>query len=132
MAAHSGQSRKRQAAIAALLVSPTIAHAAASAGISESTLSRWLREDDFQREYRLAQREALSQAIATLQAASGSAVVVLRGAMLDQSATAASRVAAAKVILEFGFRGAEIADLQERLDVVEAQLADLPDGGSRP
>ena len=62
-----------------------------SAGISHSTLSRWLREEGFLGEYRLAQREALPQAIATLQAAAGSAVTVLRAAMLDPTATAASR-----------------------------------------
>jgi cytosine/adenosine deaminase-related metal-dependent hydrolase len=123
MAAHNGQSRKRQAAIAALLGSPTIAHAAQTAGIGESTLLRWLREEGFAREYRLAQREALAQAIATLQAASAAAVTVLRAAMLDQTATAAARIAAARVILEYSFRGAEIADLEERLALIEAQLA---------
>ena len=50
------------------------------------------------------------------------AVTVLRAAMLDQSATPAARVAAARAVLEFGFRGAEIADLEERLAVVEAEL----------
>jgi hypothetical protein len=124
MTVRTGQGRKRSLAIAALLNSPTIAHAAQTAGISQSTLTRWLREEGFLREYRLAQREALSQAIATLEAAAGSAVTVLRAAMLDQNATAASRVAAARVILEFSFRGAEIADLQERLEAIEAQLAE--------
>jgi hypothetical protein len=124
MTVRTGQGRKRTAAIAALLSSPTIAHAAQSAGVSDSTLTRWLREESFARDYRLAQREALSRAIASLQAASGSAVTVLRAAMLDQHATPASRVAAAKVILEFSFRGAEIADLEERLDAIEAQLGE--------
>ena len=124
MTVRTGQGRKRSLAVAALLNSPTIAHAAQTAGISQSTLTRWLREEGFLREYRLAQREALSQAIATLEAAAGSAVTVLRAAMLDQNATADSRVAAARVILEFSFRGAEIADLQERLEAIEAQLAE--------
>jgi hypothetical protein len=123
MTAHSGQSRKREAAIAALLVSPTIAHAAQSAAISESTLTRWLRDEGFLASYRTAQRQALQQAIAALQAAAGVAVTVLRAAMLDQSATPAARVAAARAVLEFGFRGAEIADIEERLAVVEAELA---------
>lgn len=131
MTVRTGQGRKRSLAIAALLSSPTIAHAAASAGVSESTLTRWLREEGFLTEYRLAQREALSLAIATLQAAAGSAVTVLRAAMLDQSATPASRVAAARVILEFSFRGAEIADLEERLALIESQLASAGDGRER-
>ena len=124
MPGHRGQTRKRQQAIACLLSAPTIALAAQNCGISDSTLARWLREEGFLREYRLAQREALSQAIATLQAAAGSAVTVLRAAMLDQTATSASRVAAARVILEFCFRGAEIADFQERLEAIEAQLGE--------
>ena len=51
--------------------------------------------------------------------------------MLDQSATAASRVAAARVVLEFSFRGAEIADLEERLAAVEAQLASAGNDSKR-
>ena len=103
MTVRSGQGRKRMAAIAALLNSPTIGHAAQTAGVSESTLKRWLREEPFLREYRLAQREALGQAIANLQAVAGSAVTVLRAAMLDQRRVRPRRVAAARVILEFSF-----------------------------
>ncbi len=51
--------------------------------------------------------------------------------MLDQTATPASRVAAARVILEFSFRGAEIADLEERLALIESQLASAGDGRER-
>ena len=42
---------------------------------------------------------------------------------LDEIRSAASRVAAARVVLEFSFRGAEMADLEERLEVVESQIA---------
>lgn len=124
MSARTGQGRKRSAAIAALLSAPTIAHAAVVAGISESTLTRWLREEEFRRAYREAQRQALHQAISTLQAAAGTAVTVLRAAMLDQSSSAAARIAAARAVLEFSFRGAELADLEERLAAVEAYLTE--------
>jgi hypothetical protein len=129
MTVRRGQSRKQEAAIAALLIAPTIAHAAQSAGISESTLTRWLRSEAFRHAYQLAQREALSQAIAALAAAAGMAVTVLRAAMLDQSASPAARVTAARAVLEFGFRGAEIADLEERLAIIEAVLAGTGNSG---
>jgi hypothetical protein len=51
--------------------------------------------------------------------------------MLDQSASPASRVAAARVVLEFSFRGAEIADLEERLETIEATLASADGGQGR-
>ena len=121
MTPRSGQARKKSLAIASLLTAPRIADAAAAVGVSESTIDRWLAEPEFRAAYRAAQRQALQQAIGALQA--GSAVTVLRAAMLDQSATAASRVAAARVVLEFSFRGAEMADLEERLEVVESQIA---------
>jgi hypothetical protein len=92
-------------------------------GVSESTIDRWLAEPEFRAAYRAAQRQALQQAIGALQAAAGVAVTVLRAAMLDQSASAASRLGAARAILEFSFRGAEMADLEERLEVVESQIA---------
>ena len=123
MTPRSGQARKKSLAIASLLTAPRIADAAAAVGVSESTIDRWLAEPEFRAAYRAAQRQALQQAIGALQAAAGVAVTVLRAAMLDQSATAASRVAAARVVLEFSFRGAEMADLEERLEVVESQIA---------
>jgi hypothetical protein len=123
MTPRSGQARKKSLAIASLLTAPRIADAAAAVGVSESTIDRWLAEPEFRAAYRAAQRQALQQAIGALQAAAGVAVTVLRAAMLDQSASAASRLGAARAILEFSFRGAEMADLEERLEVVESQIA---------
>ena len=122
MTVHRGQSRKRESAIAALLVAPTIAHAAQSAGVSESTLTRWLRDEGFLRAYRAAQRQALQQAIAALQATAGVAVAVLRSIMLDRGATPAARVSAARSMLELAFKGAELGDLEARLTAIEATL----------
>ena len=111
----------------------TLALAAQNAGIGETTLHRWLHEEGFQAAYHEAQRQALAQTIAGLQQASGTALTVLRSLMLDQTATSSARASAARSVLEFAFRGAEIADLQERLEAIEAQLAGLPaDGKERP
>ena len=129
MTVQRGQSRKREAAIAALLVAPTIAHAAQSAGLSESTLTRWLRDEGFLSAYRAAQRQALQQAIASLQAAAGVAVAVLRAVMLDRGASPAARVSAARSVLELAYKGAELADLEARLAAIETALAGKVDAG---
>jgi hypothetical protein len=49
--------RQAEAAIAALLAEPTIEAAARKAGISESTLLRWLQEPAFKAAFRAARRQ---------------------------------------------------------------------------
>ena len=50
----TGQTRKQEQAIAALLTETTIEAAATVCGVSLRTLKRWLADDGFQREYRAA------------------------------------------------------------------------------
>ncbi len=62
-------SAKQEKALAALLVSPTIAEAAKSAGVGETTLFRWLQEPAFQEAYRAARLQVLSAATMQLRQA---------------------------------------------------------------
>ena len=112
-------SRKRELFIAALLTEPNIREAAKKAGIGESTGWQWLQDPDFQAEYREARRMAVSQAIAQLQQASSGAVATLCEVMADQEATPASRVTAAKTVLEMAIKGVELEDLAERIEKLE-------------
>ncbi len=80
--------RKQHKAIAALIQTPTIKEAAAIAGIGESTLFRWLRNEAFQDCYRQARHEAVRSAMARLSQASGEAVRVLEKIMNDSEAPA--------------------------------------------
>ena len=57
--------------------------AADAAGIGEVTLWRWLRIPTFKEQYRLARREAVSQAVGQLQAACSAAVVALTDVFRD-------------------------------------------------
>jgi DNA-binding MurR/RpiR family transcriptional regulator len=124
-------SRKQEVAIAALLTCPTLAEAAQRAGISEPTLGRWLRRDDFQTAYRQARREAVSQAIAHLQRVSGEAVETLRAIMADGKAPASARVTAARAVLEVAIKAVELEDLEARIADLEARLtAEHPEGNA--
>lgn len=123
MAGNGRRVARREAAIAALLAWPTIGRAATAAGVGERTLRRWLSEDDdFRRAYRDARARALTQAIGVLQAAAGEAVEALRAALTDEAA--AVRVRAAIAILDRAMTGAELLDLHERLDALEAWAAE--------
>jgi hypothetical protein len=125
------QSRKAEQALAALLTEPTITAAAAAAGVAEKTLRRWLREQGFATAFRVARREVTLQAGARLQSAAGEAVGALQSVMGDTGAPPAARVSAARTILELSLRSLELEDLAERLEVLEARLAESPNTNGR-
>lgn len=120
MAGHGEKwTRKQDQAIAALLVHPTIPAAAKAVGVGETTLWRWLQREDFQDAYRAAKREAVAQAIAQLQRASGEAVKALSDVMNGPITPAGARVSAAKTILEMAVKGIELEDLAARVEELE-------------
>jgi hypothetical protein len=64
-------SRKREAAISALLCTGTIAAAAEKARVSERTLRLWLKEPSFCASYRAARAQLLEHSLGVLQGAAG-------------------------------------------------------------
>lgn len=117
--------RKDEALLAALLIEPTIATAAAKAGMPERTAYRRIAAPDFAQAYRTARREAVSQATARLQNAAGAAVDALANIVGDAGAPPNTRVAAARVILENTLRASELEEVTARLDELEGKLAEL-------
>ena len=111
------RSRREDSAIAALLCEPTIAQAAAAAGISEPTLKRWLCDPSFKTRFREARRQVVEQAVSALQRAAGESVEALRRNLTCGTPTA--EIAAAKAILDQAFRGMEVLDLAARIEQVE-------------
>jgi hypothetical protein len=111
--------QREDAALAALLSEPTIASAAAKAGIGESTLLRWMADPAFRDRYREARREAIEHAVSRLQQAAGKAVDVLVAVAEDRTSAPAARVSAAKTVLEHAFRGLEMLDLAARIEQLE-------------
>jgi hypothetical protein len=114
-------SRKQDLAIAALLEMPTTGAAAKAAGVSEQTLWRWMQVPGFQSQYRVARQRTVEQAIARLQQVAGEAVGVLREIMMDPQNSATPPVLAARSILEFSLKAAEL-DLTVRVEELERRL----------
>ncbi len=111
------QSRQSEAAITALLASPTMEEAAQQAGIAPATLRRWLAEDGFQQRYRDARRQVVEHAVSGLQRAAGAAVEALERNLT--CGVPAAEIAAAKAILDQSFKGMEVLDLAERIEQLE-------------
>src|SRR4051794_15398883 len=102
-----GRSKKsgtQEQAIAALLSETTRAAAASKAGVSEATLGRWLKEDEFRAAYQQARRDVLRGAVERLQTATGQAVETLMNVAKDAEKDS-DRVRAAALILDHAFRG---------------------------
>lgn len=114
-------SRKKEQAIIALLEAPTVKEAAEMVKINPATLYKWMALPEFEEAYREARHRAMGEAIARLQQASSEAVDTLRDVMGDQEATPASRVTAARAVLELGMRGTEIEVIEVRLKQLEEQ-----------
>mgnify|MGYP000586680698 CR=1 FL=1 len=115
-------SRNQERAIAALLIHPTMLAAAAAAGVGEVTLWRWLQIPEFKEQYRLARREAVSQAVGHLQGACSVAVVALTDISQDVNCPASARVSAARTVLELALKGVELEDLAVRVEELELQV----------
>jgi hypothetical protein len=106
-------------AVIALLEYPTVKEAAEAAGVHKATVYRWLQEPDFQAVYREARRESLRLATARLQQISSEAVEALREIVGDRSQQGASRVGAARCILDYAVKMTELEDFGERLARLE-------------
>jgi DNA-binding MurR/RpiR family transcriptional regulator len=115
--------RKAEAAIVALLSHPTIPEAAKAAGVSQTTLWRWLQREDFQGKFREAQNKVFDGALGSLQGASADAVQCLRRNL--NCGNPPSEIAAARAILDFTMRARELIELTERVSSLEGVLSRL-------
>jgi len=111
--------RRHEAALVALLSEPTMDAAAKKAGVSISTLSRWMELAEFQEKYRQARRDSVTTATTALQRHAAGAVATLAEVMGDPTAPPAVRVSAARIILEMTYRAVETEDVLTRLAALE-------------
>lgn len=113
---------KQEAALAALLTNPMIKEAVLAAGVSETTIWRYLQDEKFVSRYRAARRDAVNLAIMNLQQNACEAAKVLCQIATDETAPHSSRVAAARTIIDQAIRGVEMDEMQQRIENLEAKI----------
>jgi transposase-like protein len=111
--------RKKEEAIAALLSSKSVEDAARSIGINPNTLLRWLQIPEFQQAFLKARREAVHQAVARLQQATGAAAITILKLMTDASVPPAVRLRAAECVFDQAIKAIELEDIEGRLSELE-------------
>ena len=118
----NGRKKSYERAALALLEHPTVAEAARSVDVSETTLYRWMNETEFRDVYRAARREVVRHSVARRQRACRTAVDTLQAVMESGESPASSRVTAARAVLEMAFKAVELEDIEERLAALEERL----------
>ena len=111
--------RKKEEAIAALLSQRSIEEAARVADIGTTTLLRWLKIPEFKDEYLKARREAVEQAGARLQQATGAAGVTILKLMTDPNVSPGVRLRSAACVFDYAFKGIEVEDIDMRVAELE-------------
>ncbi len=119
MADNGRISTKQRRAIAALLSTPTIGAAAATAEIGERTLATWLSDPVFRAELTAAEDAAVDEAVRQLVASSGAAVETMMGLLNDPKP--AIRLRAADALLNHLLKLRELRNLESRLAALEGR-----------
>jgi len=91
--------RKKEQAIAALLTHGSVGEAARDAGVGTQTLYRWLKNQEFKDELRLAKNAVVGQAIAILQQGARVAAEAMLNILIEPGAQASTRLKAADLVL---------------------------------
>lgn len=125
MSANDSLERKQRKAVAALLANTTAKDAARAAGISYSTMLRWLAEPAFRAALREAQAQELAHATALLAGDLTAAIGTLAEIHSDSEQPASVRVRAANSVLDYHLRYLDAYDLAQRVEDLEALLQQI-------
>ena len=120
--AQKGRRASDERLLLALACGATVENAARSAGVSESTAYRRLREAEFNRRLQQVRADMVQRTAGMLTAAAGEAVKTLL-ALQKESIPPATRLGAARAVLEIGLKLREAAELEERLAALEQRFA---------
>ena len=109
----------KQRALQALLTQPTKKAAAEAAGIAPRTLRDYLADPEFQKEYKKAFGQLVTDATRQAQQSLSPAISALRDIVEDDNEHSSARIAAARSLLEYGLRLTEFSDILAELEAVE-------------
>lgn len=91
--------------------------------MNEATLYRFLQDETFKAQYRIARGLIVEHAITQLQRDCETAARTLRGICENSTASASARVSAAKAIIDGAVKAVELNDLAQRVEELEQKLA---------
>jgi hypothetical protein len=111
--------RKKEAALAAVLLHGSVHDAARAAEIGVSTLLRWMQIPEFKAALQTARRAGVSQATARLQQNSAAAAATILKIMVDSSTPPSCRLRAADLVFQYALDGIEMEDLDVRVAELE-------------
>jgi hypothetical protein len=106
----------------ALACGATLEGAARQAGVSESTVRRRFKEPEFQRKLQALRADIVQRTSGALTAA-GTASVQTLLELQKPTAPPATRLGAARTVLELGLKVREAAEFEQRLAALEEQMA---------
>lgn len=101
------------------MTQPTVRKAAQSVGVPESTVYRWLRRDDFKKEYNAKKMQMVAEASSYLQIKLVDATETILAIMQDKTAPSQSRLNAARSVYEYALKLAELRDVEDRVNELE-------------
>ena len=117
---NDGLTPSQERAVSALLTARSVAAAARQADVGESSLRRWLREDEnFRLKLRGLRDEALSHAALQLQHGASEAAGVMREVVKGDKKIEPARASLIRAAVDFGFRSHVYDDVIDRLKTVE-------------
>lgn len=120
----ANKNRNRAAAIAALLTCRTFGDAAEQAGISESTLWRYMKDETFISELNEQRRQIIRASVNKMQNAAWQCVDVLLDVANNKQYSGMERTAAASKLLEHIAKFQTLGEVEERLSALERNFND--------
>ena len=114
----------QERALSALLSERTIQGASEASGVPYRTITRWMQQEAFSREYRARLDALVDDAASGLKKSLTGAVEVLREIAENAEAPPNARISASKTLLDSGLRYIETLDILSRLEAVEVAVAD--------